>query len=147
MTPHQQWISLAKRCEQSIWSDRTIDFDIFQLLGGDAWNYACENVRQFGKPYSDDDVVAKTRQYAGRYTGSPNEIISLIEQEFPDARSTSAFGCNMPARASIAMRGAITYSTQADTLPLALCAVFCRAMANKVLAPAGPWLTRASSDE
>jgi hypothetical protein len=162
MTTREEWLALAERIEKATEPNREIDARISVAVGAvvmrflkvtGKWAFwttpvepsqcaALSNVSG-----NEDDAFRALSKYtiAQRYTGSLDIITALIEREFPGHSwailkreiGTKAMLDQTPAKDKIA--GPITLRqartaiyANAETPVLALCAVFCRAMAERV---------------
>ena len=148
-TTREEWLALAERIEKATEPNREIDARISVAVGAvvmrflkvsgkwafwttpvEPLQYAClSNVSG-----NEDDAFRALSgcKIAQSYTGSLDIITALIEREFPNsvwaARRNYAFG----AKAAIDPTLATAIYADAETPALALCAVFCRAMAERV---------------
>jgi hypothetical protein len=126
MTTKAEWIALAERCEKATGSDREIDAEIYDALCPQRLGYkAGKNiVRMFGGA-----------AWLPCCTNSLDAITALIERELPEVRwvcrtdTLGGFG-NLYRRRNPDR----SWPCFAFTPALALCAAFCRAMAEKVTA-------------
>ncbi len=126
----EEWIALAERIEKATGPDREIDKAIVAALGY-SWR---------GMAYWDNATSTKTLPGTVLYAGSLDAITALIEREFPNNKwaarrleiGAKAMLDPIPAKDKIdpALRTAIY--ADAETPALALCVVFCRAMAERV---------------
>jgi hypothetical protein len=155
-TTREEWLALAERIEKATEPNREIDARISVAVGAvvmkfsgviGKWAFwttpvepsqyaALSNVSG-----NEDDAFRALSEYtiAPRYTGSLDIITALIERKFPDSKwaalrreiGTKAMLDPIPAKDKIdpALRTAIY--ADAETPALALCAVFCRAMAER----------------
>jgi hypothetical protein len=104
-TTPQQWLDLAEWIEKVMSeADREIDVRISEL-----GEYTI----------------------APRYTASLDAITKLIEREFPNSVWTARRNYALGAKAAIDPTLASAIYADAETPALALCAVFCRAMAER----------------
>jgi hypothetical protein len=142
MTTKAEWIALAERCEKATGSDREIDAAVMAALrfvkhgwfehdGAKEWHWAIEGTGVFFK---------------GRLTASLDAITALIERELPDYHWRIQGGrkdtgwtqmsgdprAYIKAKASRLVQHTDGKDGEAATPAIALCAAFCRAMAEKV---------------
>jgi hypothetical protein len=140
MTTKAEWIALAERCEKATGHDRDIDARIEALVNGrlaDArapgWTF-----RAGLKPWQlssavRGEFISETSRPASHYTASLDAITTLIERELPEVQwlcrpdKEGGFG-NLYRRRNPDR----SWPCFAFTPALALCAAFCRAMADKV---------------
>jgi len=115
MTTEAEWIALAERCEKATGPDRELDAAIYDAVNGgsDAW----EAIRKWGGV-----------QWIEHHTSSLDAITALIEREL----NCSWRAGNTPSGRGFALLGTNTKEHAASSPALALCAAFCRAMAEKV---------------
>jgi hypothetical protein len=129
-----EWLALSARCEAATGADREIDTDLHEALGGCAHReteyYCIEDGNDVDSGFTCKrcgvDMYGR-RDDVKPVTASLDAIVALIEREFPSAHIGSGRGvagvfwglCN-----SVRIVGAATE-------PLARCAAFCRAMAEK----------------
>jgi hypothetical protein len=123
MTSKAEWLALAERCEKAMEPDREIDWCIHAAI----LNWPAEI-----KPRQPGDA---------EYTASLDAITALIERELPDFHWRIQGGCKKTGwiqmsgdpRAYIKSKAKdykIGFDGEAATPALALCAAFCRAMAE-----------------
>lgn len=112
------WLALAERCEKATGPDRMIDAEIHDAVygGSEAW----EAVRRWGGGV----------QWIKHRTASVDAITTLIERKLPGCSYRSGRG---EAGTYWAAIGA-DFLMSAASEPLARCAVFCQAMAEKASA-------------
>jgi len=147
MTKREEWLPLAERCEKATGPDQGIDWDILMVLCGDydeGWLCASAAGRY---------AIASRGSYsAPEWTGSLDAITALIERELPgwalnSGRTPDEFKLVHEPNFTASVMGEVrevqfgyneppelTYTTheaKAATEPLARCAAFCRAMAEK----------------
>jgi hypothetical protein len=118
MTSIADWIALAERCEKAIGQDREIDWCIHAAI----LNWPAEI-----KPKKPGDP---------EYTRSLDAITALIERELPGwdwstAKSHGHCRANVWRLSPISRGSFPPKHATATTAALALCVVFCRAMAEK----------------
>lgn len=99
-----EWLELARRCEQATGADRELDREISKAVG---------------------DGPSLTP-----YTGSLDCITALIERELP-GRLWAAWRHETGAKAALDPTLTAAVYADAETPALALCAAFCRAMAER----------------
>lgn len=135
----EQWTVLAERCEAAARSDDELDEAIFLALGWKHFVIQGDHWRRQG-----DDWLTRTLPQLPETTGSIDAITALIERELPGWAWYCAFihapGC-LPCNGDIwrpSTRGAEVpsigpdrFRADAATPALALCAAFCRAMAER----------------
>jgi len=110
MTSKAEWLALAERCEKATVPDDRLSFAIDQLL------FAPRLIRGF--------------KALAPYTASLDAITALIWKELTPV-SVDLQTVSRAAYATIWGTGTRTDICRADTPALALCAAFCRAMAEK----------------
>lgn len=133
-TTPEQWLALAERIEKAMGPDREID----GLIGK-----ACKLLSPSAR-FTKDDLWLnayiwtiedrseyESFPYVEKYTSSLDIITALIEREFPDHLWTLQRNYAFGAKAAIDPTLATAISADAETPALALCAAFCRAMAEK----------------
>lgn len=108
MTSKAEWLALAERCEGATGSDRDIERCMGSLLPE-----GFQMIPYFG------------------FTSSLDAITSLIEREMPDAGWSAHNEYYDVIEGRIMRRGQDTIMRYSATPALALCAAFCRAMAEK----------------
>jgi hypothetical protein len=142
MTTKAEWIALAERCEKATGPDREIDATMEAYAG----KWSADDLE-----YVLADIETNAR--IDVYTRSLDAITALIERELPEMRwlcrpdKEGGFGTLYAAPEAIEQGSLKTWETikqeslkewpcwaYADTPALALCAAFCRAMAEKVTA-------------
>jgi hypothetical protein len=124
MTSKEEWLALAERCEKATGPDREIDGAIIAALGF-SWR---------GMDYWDNATSTKILRGRTDYTASLDAITALIEREMTDAGWSAHSEYYDESVGRITRRGKDTIVCYAATPALALCAAFCRAMAEKVTA-------------
>lgn len=119
MTTRQEWLALAKRCEEAKGPDREIDVEIEGSVMG--WSvsdiaYCCLNDRAHSAP---------------NCTGSIDAITALIERELDVAWLRQDAWNGSPAKCSVLLNPTPNepIGASAATPALALCAAFCLAKA------------------
>lgn len=145
MTAKAEWLALAERCEKATGPDREIDYRMAYGLG---WRFDGYHLAR-DLPCLSDEQFANLHNLAGQWkrpgvvdwpypgtnhaepcvwTASLDAITGLIERELPDYDYT--FGKTNGGLTIHAQCGSpeMTFSA---TPALALCAAFCRAMAEK----------------
>lgn len=120
-----EWLALAERCETAKGPDREIDASIYALLGHSV-------KRGPVSPYPRRERtwclrIAKNWSAMDRLTASLDAITALIERELPG----STFKVGRDGAGANYAQCAGKRITEAATPTLALCAAFCRAMAEK----------------
>jgi hypothetical protein len=145
----EEWLALAERIEKATKPNREIDARISVAVGAVVmwfskvtgkwafWTTPVDPNPSAAFPnvvlsFNKDDAFRALGEYtiAPHYTGSLDAITALIEREFPDRLWTVlrfAFG----AKAAIDPTLGTVIFADAETPALALCAVFCRAMAER----------------
>lgn len=156
-TTPEQWLALAERIEKATEPNREIDARISVAVGAVVMHFSgvigkwafwttpvgpsqCASLSNVSG--NEDDAFRALSEYtiAPRYTASLDAITALIEREFPNSKwavlrrenGTKAMLDPIPAKDKIEtwqVRTAIY--ADAETPALALCAVFCRAMAER----------------
>lgn len=118
------WLELALRCEKAAGPDIGIDCDIMRAV----------------LPNDDEDKEASDYEllqpmYHRKYTDSINAITALVKREFPDRGWTlgkpEGGGYGLASIWDHTNRRRPVVRSQSGTPELALCAAFCRAMAEK----------------
>jgi hypothetical protein len=140
-TTREEWLSLAERIKKATRPDYRIDAAISIALGDVPKGFTAGKTRGFESRFSNKSGDTWD---APRYTASLDDITALIEREFPDSKwavlrreiGTKAMLDPTPAKdkiaASLTLRQVRTaIYADAETPALALCAVFCRAMAER----------------
>jgi hypothetical protein len=142
MTSKAEWLALAERCEKATGPDRELAKDFARALG-----LAPGNVVAQGYGWREDDsgwwlaTGEDARIYPKRIAPPPvlsslDAITALIARELPEAMGNVQFGKSVfPASGGYVAQlivGEPDYSAEGRTPALALCAAFCRAMAEKV---------------
>jgi hypothetical protein len=107
ITPNE-WLALAERCEKATGPDRDIERCICNLLP-DRW---------------------QTMPFDG-FTSSIDAIEALVDREFPVRFVTTSAHTGIKVYVRLASQG-FKKTGIAPTEPNALCAAFCRLMAEKV---------------
>jgi hypothetical protein len=125
MTTKAEWIALAESCENATKPDKWLDEAILKSLG-----YDFEAVADYHWAWLDRDggIVAASIHL----TASLDAITALIERELPEAGWSAHSEYYDESVGRIMRRGQDTIMRYAATPALALCAAFCRAMAEKV---------------
>jgi hypothetical protein len=130
MTSKAEWLALSERCEKATGPDRDIDAEIYDATTPHLL-YAGE--------YAGKRAVRRSggAVWLPFFTYSIDDITALIERELPAAawRAVRPLDDRKP-QGTIQRRGEtggfnIWVDTEAATPALALCAAFCRAMAEK----------------
>lgn len=126
MTTREQWLALAERCEKATGPDDAVDWDMLMAMCGpgyeDSWLAA---------PAARYALSTSYGYHAPEWTASLDAITALIERELPgwgwsirrkprDKVCTAHIGTSVTVSVRIQQKPAI-----------ALCAAFCRAMAEK----------------
>jgi hypothetical protein len=125
MTSKAEWLALGERCEKATGPDREIDGAIFDALSLDL-SISAEHLAKDKR---------LTLEWLPKYSASLDAITALIERELPEVRwvcrtdTLGGFG-NLYRRRNPDR----SWPCFAFTPALALCAAFCRAMAEKVTA-------------
>ncbi len=142
MATHQEFLQLAERCEKATGPDREIDFAIGLLSG----------VYQLAEPICGERIEGDTTVYVTymhpvynsqwhgpinscvpKLTASLDAITALIERELPGWHWHAS--THMRKGVSAINDGSNDWAwITADTPALALCAAFCRAMADHATA-------------
>jgi len=130
----EEWLALAERIEKATESNREIDGLIGRKSYGEGTVFFNADPANNG-----GHVLIQHYTVMPLLTASLDAITALIEREFPDSKwaalrreiGTKAMLDPIPAKDKIdpALRTAIY--ADAETPALALCAVFCRAMAER----------------
>ena len=121
MTTKAEWLALAERCEKAMEPDCQLELQLLSAAIGKRWQLGTDTVP--------------------RYTSSLDAITALIERELPDFHWRIQGGCKKTGwiqmsgdpRAYIKSKAKdynIGFDGEAATPALALCAAFCRAMAE-----------------
>lgn len=138
MASTEQWIDIARRCEEAKAADKSIDGAILRGLG---WTVSPRFVSKLSW-VKDDNII---RADESRLTRSIDAITALIERELPgwiwriySAVPETEISQQLPPQAAMTELHANhepfygqVLVTCAATEPLAFCAAFCRAMAAK----------------
>lgn len=126
MASKDEWIALAKRCEEAPEQDDDLNGDVFQAVGGPEWDAAYRKAQEpCGCPH--DQAVEYARRYADDFTGSLEEAIALTEREFADRIWRVTRRSSGHYIALIAPDGGYGgVEADANTPALALMAVFCK---------------------
>jgi hypothetical protein len=129
-----EWLALAARCEAATGADREIDGAIALAFG-----WTLQKMRGDAKPYwrKPGETKFYTRELSGppAYTSSIDDITALIQRELPGwdwqvaSKREDRDGC--PAHVHGVFDRELLREGCAATPALALCAAFCRAMAEK----------------
>jgi hypothetical protein len=123
MTSKADWIALAERCTDATGSDQEIDGAIFDALSLDL-SISAEHLAKDKR---------LTLEWLPKYSASLDAITALIARELPEVQwlcrtdTLGGFG-NLYRRRNPDR----SWPCFAFTPALALCAAFCRAMAEKV---------------
>jgi hypothetical protein len=121
----EEWIALAERCEKATWPDREIDGTIFDALSLDL-SISAEHLAKDKR---------LTLEWLPRYSASLDVITALIERELPEVqwlcRPDKEGGFANLYRMGNTGGVIMSWPCYAATPALALCAAFCRAMADK----------------
>lgn len=122
-----EWLELARRCEQATGADRSIGNAILEAIG-----YRMNGVADCGgiswlreEPYE---------WFEGEPTSSLDAITALVEGELPGTSwRLHKVPTSSPTRATaeILLHYERRFHGEAATPALALCAAFCRAMAER----------------
>jgi len=150
MTSKAEWLALAERCEKETGVDREIDCLIAVAVNDVPAGYMRHDAFSWTCPQPPFMPLAYSPAY---FTYSLDAITALIERELPEMRwlcrpdKEGGFGTLYAAPEAIEQGSLKTWETikqeslkewpcwaYADTPALALCAAFCRAMAEKVTA-------------
>jgi hypothetical protein len=143
----EEWLALAERIEKATGPNRELDARISVAVGDVVmrflkvsgkwafWTTPVEPMQSASLSNvsgNEDDAFRSLGNYkiAPRYTGSLDAITARIELEFPD-RLWTARRLEIGAKAAIDPTLATAIYADAETPALALCAVFCRAMAER----------------
>ncbi len=139
-----EWLALSKRCEEAKGPDREIDRAIFCAFNpefsGPEWKWYGMGLRHECDG-SDARTLPSASHTPARYTASLDTLTALIERELPGW----SFGLHTHlkndvtfshaeaglSRAYISTAVPSLLIATASTTPLALCAAFCRAMAER----------------
>ena len=140
-TTREEWLALAERIEKATGPDRGIDAAISIALGDVPKGFTADKMRGLEACFLNKSGYTWG---APRYTSSIDTITARIEREFPGHSwavlrreiGTKAMLDQTPAKdkiaASLTLRPVRTaIYADAKTPALALCAVFCRAMAER----------------
>ncbi len=156
-TTPEQWLALAERIEKATKSNRLIDARMSVAVGAVVMRFLkvsgkwafwtapvepnqCACLSNVSGNEADAFYALSEFTFAPRYTDSLDTITDLIEREFPNSKwaarrleiGAKAMLDPIPAKDKIEtwqVRTAIY--ADAETPALALCAVFCRAMAER----------------
>lgn len=131
-----EWLALAERCEKSTGPDTELDAAIACAVHG--WTQISEEIDPYGDVPMLIDRDGGGPMIPCEYTASLDAITSLIELRFPGGSWFSGKGrirCDEPlGGARIFADAAGNWCLgegEAATEPLARCAAFCRAMAER----------------
>jgi hypothetical protein len=118
MTSDSRFQELAERVEGLSGPSREVDGDIFQTLGGAAWNKACQRASEpCGCPEDTMIRIARER-FAPDYTAFLDIVVKLIEDRLPVSWRVG----NLPSRRAFAQVGTKPIEVIAATPALALLA-------------------------
>jgi hypothetical protein len=129
MTSKAEWLALSERCEKAKMADRETDGDIAHA----AKQFVDYLPRIPERPWLWAEFVAPDDWEcweAPEYTASLDDITALIERELPDAGWSAHNEYYDVIEGRIMRRGQDTIMRYGATPALALCAAFCRAMAE-----------------
>lgn len=126
----EEWLVLAERCEKATGPDREIASAIARAIGWTFQKMKGDRHEYWRKPGATEYYM---RSELPELTNSLDAITSLIERELPHAWSArnGRSGDSATARALLWIDGTPDRSGHGATVALALCAAFCRAMAEK----------------
>ena len=113
----QTWLALAERCEKATGPDREVDLDLVSSVIGKRWPHTMATVAS--------------------YTDSLDAITALIERELPGWRwkaGRAEFHCWATIYGGAGEGPVFSAVSVQGCAALALCAAFCRAMAEKASA-------------
>lgn len=125
-----QWLALAERCEKAKGPDRELDEDIAQALGWTTFMFG-------GAGLCWKDTAGEPRPTPPRWTSSLDAIVALIDVWLPRWRVRwqtdgdgvhEAFLENKGDFGAVEARHTLSFGINPA---LALCAAFCRAMAER----------------
>ena len=150
-TTPEQWLALAERIEKATGPNRLIDARICVAIGDivmrfskvtGKWAFWTTPVEppKFATlsnvSGNEDDAFRALSEYtiASRYTGSPDIITALIERELPVEwlRQDKWVGRRATCYMWLRPTPSTPFAGSSETPALALCAAFCRAMAEHV---------------
>ncbi len=129
-----EWLALAERCEKEQYGCRDID-DAIALAAGIVPEEFTNHKQQVSGAFWNGKAVWETREpvewKTPEFTTSVDAITALIDAEFPGF-FLSILGRRGKSSASIQEVDFGAFSEPCATEALARCAVFCRAMSEKV---------------
>jgi hypothetical protein len=128
MTSKAEWIALAERCEGATGPDRDLDCALYALVRRHMNPVAL--LESFRREISIQSMV-------DCFTASLDAITALIERELPGWEWQANGNRGKPKSLAWVYSGSQhdkVHKSYAATPALALCAAFCRAMAEKVAA-------------
>lgn len=135
MTTREQWLALAERCEKATGPDREVDKVL--LAATSDFRHIDGNLYEMQNWYYTEDGD-ETHTAFPTPTASLDAITALIERELPvwSMTSQTAFHAKAgPAPIRVCsvriFNGLLGSEGNAATEPLARCAAFCRAMAER----------------
>lgn len=121
----EQWTALAARCEAAEEEDREIDWAIGLATG---WRRDIYDGNDMLIDWEGNMFPEHPGAIWPSVTDSLDTITALIEQELPGHSWRTG---NLPSRRGFAFLGTSKAEHVAATPALALCAAFCRAMAER----------------
>ena len=110
MTSKADWLALAERCEKAMEPDCQLDLQLVSAAIGERWQLGTDTVP--------------------RYTASLDAITALIERELPNVTGIIPLTSGDEAWLWPKNGNPKGWRCNAATPALALCAAFCRAMAE-----------------
>jgi hypothetical protein len=146
MTTKSQWIALAERCEKATVADPQIDAEIVALLSDasvlpypPATDFGPHDRWQFWSIDGKHFLGNERKFRVTPITASIDAITALIERELPGSdiiiRLVRNPSTNWPGKFSARIEPTgpcdLDIVCRAETQALALCAAFCRSMAEK----------------
>jgi len=149
MATREEWFALAERIKKTKEPNRELDARISVAVGAVVMRFLkvtgkwafwttpvepsqCASLSNVSGNEDDAFRALSEFTFAPRYTSSIDIITALIEREFPNSEWEAWSNYAFRAKAAIDPTLATAIYADAETPALALCAVFCRAMAERV---------------